>query len=135
MIGKRLSLCLISLLSLGLLAPAFAAGGGGSSGPYLALDPPFVVNVQEGNRMRFMQVKAQVLVDDSGLRRIIEHNMPAVRDAFILLLADQDAATVRSPEGRERLRQQALQAVEAVLGEFTNKTGIEGIYFTDFVIQ
>jgi len=134
---RRLALYLSSLLCLGALSPALAAGGSASkaSGPYLSLTP-FVVNVAEGRRMRFMQVETQVMVRDSGLRSVIEHNMPAVRDAFILLLADQSVEAMRTIEGREKLRHEALAMLQAVLGQFTRyAAGVEAIYFTDFVIQ
>ncbi len=127
------------LFAAGLLhaahGTAVAAEQGGDA--YLALDP-FVVNLTDGRRVRFMQVKMQVMADPK-VQQALEAHMPAVRDQLIMLFAHQDAATLRNPDGREALRQEALAAVQTVVSQVTKSTGdpatVHAVYFTDFVIQ
>lgn len=125
----------------GILANgAWGAGGGEESAAvassYFELDPPFVVNVQDGGRMRFMQVKVQLRTGGPEVNEAVEAHMPAVRHAMIMLLAHQEASAIRKPAGREQVRQQAAQAIQSVLAQNAGQlNGVEAVYFTDFVIQ
>jgi flagellar FliL protein len=136
-----LLLCLLPLTS----GTVFAAAGGKAdvAGPYLAMEP-FVVNVQDGARVRFMQVKVQVMSTNPQVLEALKLHTPALRDAMIMLLAHQNAAAIQSVEGRENLRAEALAAAAAVLTQVTGAdpganpaagAGVEAVYFTDFIIQ
>lgn len=103
---------------------------------YYAIDPPFVVNLEEGRRTHFMQVKVQLMSREEAVIRAVEENQPPVRDALIMLLAHQSGETMRSVQGREQIRQQALADLQKVMTEVAGiKKGLEAVYFTDFVIQ
>ncbi|MGM0593613.1 MAG: flagellar basal body-associated FliL family protein [Pseudomonadota bacterium] len=103
---------------------------------YHPLEPAFVVNVEEGQRKRFMQIKVQLMTRDKSLIDKIDAHLPPLRHAMIMLLAHQSTETMRSTQGREEVRQQALLEVQRVMREVAGvKKGIEGLYFTDFVIQ
>ena len=130
-----------TLLALLLVFPvaATAVSGNAGEGPYLALDP-FVVNIQDGSRLRFMQVKVQLMSGNSQIHQAIKMHMPAVRDALVMLLSHQNVEGLGSLEGREALRAQALTAAQSVVTQFTGVAptagaAIEAVYFTDFVIQ
>ncbi len=132
---KRL-LC-IALLASGAM-PLHASGQAAASGAaiYHALEPAFVVNLQEGRRLRFMQVKVQVMTRDKKVVDALLEHGPAVRDAMIMLLAHQSAEAMRSTSGREALRGEALSALQEVLARQAHREGgIEAVYFTDYVIQ
>lgn len=103
---------------------------------YHAMEPAFVVNVEDGSRTHFMQIKVQLMTRNPEVIAKIEENQPPLRDAMIMLLAHQTGETMRSVQGREQVRQQALKEAQAVLEEVAGvKKGIEAVYFTDFVIQ
>lgn len=130
------------VLLLGAFAPqAWAADDEGGEGDkpakpiYHPLEPPFVTNLMDEGRMRFMQVKVQLMTRDAGAVEKIEHHRPALRDALLMLLAHQDIDLMRTTQGREAVRQQALEKVRTVLEELTGKPLVEAVYFTDFVIQ
>lgn len=141
MMSKSLS----PLLALWLLLLPFAtvhaaAEAAQQEGPkkalYLPIAEKFVINVQDGQRMRFMQVKVQAMTRDERVAAAIEANMPALSHAMIMLLSSQDAATMRNTQGREQVRMQALSELQQVLGEVAGiSEGLEAVYFTDFVIQ
>lgn len=147
---KRITIRIMrKLLTVALLATCISSpfGAARAEGPYLELEK-FVVNVRDKSRMRFMQVKVQVLASDPVIRGAVETHMPAVRDTLVMLLSEQNAASMRSAAGREEVREAALTAVQQVMGEFisggadgtgedaeTPSHGIEALYFTDFVIQ
>ena len=136
----RLFLIVTLLLSLAPGSPLYAEEPEGEAGPkkalYLALADKFVVNVQDGKRSRFMQVKVKVMTHDEKVSAAIEGNLPAFSHAMIMLLAHQDADTMRNVEGREGVRLQALADLQQVLNDVAAlDSGLEAVYFTDFVIQ
>ncbi len=127
---------LLALLMLGLSWQAGAADEGAKKAIYFAMDPPFVVNLNEGPRMHFMQITVQLMSHDPAVIAAVEANQPPLRDALIMLLSHQTGDTMRGVQGREEVRKQALGDVRKVLTEVAGvKKGLEAVYFTDFVIQ
>lgn len=104
---------------------------------YHPLEPAFVVNLKDGGRrMRFMQIQVQVMTRESNIVGALESHDPAVRDAMILLLSEQDGDTMGSVMGREQVRKDAQSAIQSVLQQIAGlDQGVEAVYFTDFVIQ
>ena len=103
---------------------------------YVALDPPFVVNFEAEQLVRFLQVTVQVMSRDPATVEIIKTNDPVVRNDLLLLLGNQNYATISSREGKEKLRQLALEAVRKVVTSAGGKAEkVEAIYFTSFVMQ
>lgn len=103
---------------------------------YVPLDPPFVVNFEAEQLVRFLQVTVQVMSRDPATIELIKANDPVVRNDLLLLLGNQNYAAISSREGKEKLRQQALDAVRKVVTNAGGKAGkVEAIYFTSFVMQ
>jgi flagellar FliL protein len=103
---------------------------------YIALDPPFVVNFEAEQLVRFLQVTVQVMSRDPATVELIKTNDPVVRNDLLLLLGNQSYQTISSREGKEKLRLQALDAVRKVVTSAGGKAEkVEAIYFTSFVMQ
>lgn len=103
---------------------------------YHAISDKLVVNVQEGSRKRYMQIKVQAMTRDEKVSEAIEANMPALSHAMIMLFTHKDAATMRNIQSREQVRVEAKTELQKVLAELAGlEEGIEAVYFTDFVIQ
>jgi flagellar FliL protein len=59
-----------------------------------------------------------------------------VRNDLLLLLGNQHYETISSREGKEKLREQALEAVRKVVKNAGGKGDlVEAVYFTSFVMQ
>ena len=103
---------------------------------YIALDPPFVVNFEAEQLVRFLQVTVQVMSRDPATVELIKTNDPVVRNDLLLLLGNQSYQTISSREGKEKLRLQALEAVRKVVtGAGGKAEKVEAVYFTSFVMQ
>ena len=103
---------------------------------YVALDPPFVVNFEAEQLVRFLQVTVQVMSRDPATIELIKTNDPVVRNDLLLLLGNQSYQTISSREGKEKLRLLALDAVRKVVTNAGGKADkVEAIYFTSFVMQ
>lgn len=130
-------LLLLILFSLVLSSPLFAAEDDEEvdDTKYYELSPPFVVNLQTSERrMRFLQVRLQVLGDPAAIEAVQKHNAP-LRDIIITALSEQSRESVNTPKKKKALQEKIQADVEKVLKELTGKTHIEGLYFTNFVIQ
>jgi flagellar FliL protein len=100
------------------------------------LDPPFVVNFQSEQAVRFLQITVQVMSRDPATIEQLKANDPVVRNDLLMLFANQKYAVISTSEGKEQLRAQALDAVRrAVVGAGGKAEHIEAIYFTSFVMQ
>jgi flagellar FliL protein len=103
---------------------------------YIALDPPFVVNFEAEQLVRFLQVTVQVMSRDPATVELIKTNDPVVRNDLLLLLGNQSYATISSREGKEKLRLLSLEAVRKVVTAAGGKADqVEAVYFTSFVMQ
>ena len=102
---------------------------------YIKLSPAFVLNIKRGTGPRFLQVKAEALVGSKEDGEAVKNHMAAIRHTMIMTLSNQDGKTIRSTETREQLRGQAEEAVKQVLTEMNGKPTIEGLFFTNFVVQ
>ena len=103
---------------------------------YFALEPPFVVNlVGEAGGARYLQVEVQLMTRDPESLKAIELHAPAIRARLLMLFAQQDAASLMSREGKERLQNAALGEVKALLVAETGKPSAESLLFTSFVMQ
>jgi flagellar FliL protein len=103
---------------------------------YVALDPPFVVNFEAEQLVRFLQVTVQVMSRDPATVDLIKANDPVVRNDLLLLLGNQHYDTLSSREGKENLREAALEAVRKVVANAGGRSDlVEAVYFTSFVMQ
>lgn len=127
---------LLSLIFLFILSNAtFAAGGGGGSSPFIPLNPPIIVNIMDGDKIRHMQVIIEIKLVDPGNSAKVDLHKGPLRHELILLLSSQDAGTISSALGKEQLRKDALVAVQKVMQELEGAPVIEALYFTNFIIQ
>lgn len=104
---------------------------------FLSLDPPFVVNFTHRGTLRYLQVSLELMYTQQEIIDHINEEMPAVRNALILLFSDQSYESLSSFEGKEELRHSILLAVNEVIGlEPEGEDQLPGeAYFTNFVMQ
>ena len=103
---------------------------------YLPLDPPFVVNFESEQVVRFLQITVQLMSRDPPTIELLKNNDPVVRDRLLQLFSNQTYAVLATKEGKADLRAQALTSVRAVLGETGgHPEKLEAVYFTSFVMQ
>ena len=117
---------------------AKAAATPAPSGPplYVALDPPFVVNFQADQLVRFLQVSVEVMSRDPKTVDLIKDNDPLLRNDLLILLANQKYSVLSTPTGKEQLRADALAAIRKdVLQAGGDPKRVEAVYFTSFVMQ
>jgi flagellar FliL protein len=102
---------------------------------YYPLKPEFISNYEVRGRQRYLQVEMTLMLRDNSAVKDIELHMPALRNGLVILLRGQIYAELQTPEGKELLRQQALNTVRTVLEKETGKPVVEQVLFTNLVLQ
>lgn len=103
---------------------------------YVGFEPPFVVNFPAESAVKFLQLTVQIMTREQAVEHEIKGNDPAIRDALLTLFGQQTAEKLATPEGKEELRTQALEAVRGVIkAEGGEADKVEAVYFTSFVMQ
>lgn len=109
--------------------------GDGKSPLFHALDPAFVVNIDDGAATRFLQVQVEVKVRSAAVSDAIDRYQPRIRNDLIMLFSATQRDLMRTPEGRAQLQKQTLDTINAALQAETGQPGVIAVYFTKLVIQ
>ncbi len=118
--------------------PAAGAKPAGIPAPaqYVALEPAFVVNLDGGGASRFLQVEVQLMTRDATSATDLETHAPAIRANLLMLFSQQQADSLGSRAGKEKLQAAALAEVNRLLKAETGKPkAAEALMFTSFVMQ
>lgn len=102
---------------------------------YFPIKPAFIVNFPTQGRQRFLQVDITVMTRDPDIFGALQSNLPLVKNRLVMLLSGQVYKELQTDEGKEMLRQKALQALRDLMQQEVGKNDIEQVLFTNFVMQ
>ena len=103
---------------------------------YVSLGKPMVLNLSSNkNRLTFLQLQADALVKDENSVEIIKAHIPAIRHVLIVLLSEQNAIDMKSPDKREAIRSLATTQVKEIMVELAGNKDITDILFSSFLVQ
>ena len=102
---------------------------------YLQLDPAFVVNFQDENALRFLQIGVNVMSHDPEAIAAAKEADPEIRNALLMLFSAQDVKSLSDVKGKQKLQAAALAEIQRVLKEKIGRPGVDAVYFTSFIMQ
>ncbi len=103
---------------------------------FVPLDPPFVVNFQTADAVRFLQIEVRLAAKDAETAELLKQNDPILRNDLLILFGNQDLQQLIAKGGRDRLRALTLAAVRNVIRTVGGESGkVDNVYFTSFVMQ
>ena len=102
---------------------------------YFDFKPPFIVNFQINGRQRFAQISLSIMTRKGSVVDALQKHMPLIRNNLLMVFSSQEFDALRTPEGKEMLRQQVLEEMQKVLNEEIGEPGVEQVLFTNFVMQ
>jgi flagellar FliL protein len=108
---------------------------------YLALDPPLVASVDDGQAIRFVQLTVEVMGREQQTLDAVVAHTPVIRNNLLMLLGRKSIEELTSSEGKETLRAEALEEVRSILEKMGPADPdlplgeLEDLYFTSFVVQ
>ncbi|MDD2851657.1 MAG: flagellar basal body-associated FliL family protein [Desulfuromonadaceae bacterium] len=111
-------------------AAAPAAGAAGPSANIFPLDP-FIVNIYDGQELRYLKVKVELEMVSPAIKTEIEGRLAPIRDAILILLSAKTLADVQDVQGKNTLKDEILGAINKNIPPGK----ISKVYFTDFVVQ
>jgi flagellar FliL protein len=116
-----------------------AAGGhgapaaGGVASPAANIFPldPFIVNIYDGQELRYLKVKVELEMVGPAIKTEVEGRLAPIRDSILILLSAKTLQDVQDVQGKNTLKDEILGAINKNLPPGK----IIKIYFTDFVVQ
>jgi flagellar FliL protein len=107
-----------------------ATGKVGTVGSMRPLDP-FLANLADENAARYLKLSLQVEFVDADPPAAFDARLPQIRDVILTLVTSKTFADIRTPEGKERLREDIIDRINHVLA----KDAVKSVYFTEFIVQ
>jgi len=102
---------------------------------YIPLKPAFVVNYGGVGRLKYIKADISLRLSDNLAANSVRHHMPYIRNNLMMLFSAQTDESISSQDGKEALRQEALQAVRDVIMQEDQAEGVVDLYFNAFLIQ
>jgi len=102
---------------------------------YLSMMPSFVVNLDDDEAMRYLQVDMELMARDQKVIDAAKNHMPLLRNNILLLFGSKRYHQLVSRADKEQLQAETLAEVQKLLKEKAGAVGVEAVYFTAFVMQ
>ena len=106
---------------------------GGEKGAAANVYPldPFIVNIYDGQDIRYLKVKVEFEIAGADVKGEIDSRQAPLRDAILVLLTTKTLQDIQDLQGKNQLREEILAAANRIVppGKVTK------VYFTDFVVQ
>ena len=109
-------------------------GGEGSHaapGGNLLVFEPFIANLADDGGRRYLKATFQIDFGSGGVPASMTPRLPQVRDLLLTLLTSKTFDEIRTPEGKQQLREEIIARVNQVLDRDLAKA----VYFTEFIVQ
>ncbi|GAB6072301.1 flagellar basal body-associated FliL family protein [Venenivibrio stagnispumantis] len=91
----------------------------------------YIVNLADKDADRYIKVTIVLEVQDDKVKEEATQRMPQIKDTINTLLFTKTSTELKSPEGVEKLKEDIIRRVNAILPI----GGVKNVYFTEFVIQ
>jgi len=106
-------------------------GKEGGGAPTIHPLDPFIVNIYDGQEIRYLRVKVEFEMASPEAMGELDGRLAPVRDAILVLLTTKTLQDIQDLRGKNQLREEILLAVNKILppGKVTK------VYFTEFVVQ
>lgn len=101
---------------------------------YLPMEQNFTSNLRDTDGFLQVGLGLSTFYDERVFANVKRAEMP-VRSAVLEVLAQQQAETLNTEQGKAALRKQLKDAINNVLKSQEGFGGIDNVYFTSFVIQ
>lgn len=97
---------------------------------------PFTVNLQgDPAGQRLLYIGLSLKVGDEATEALLKEHMPEVRSRLLMLMASQKASEMTTPTGKDALTAQILALFNMPLTSPQPPLAIEGVLFSDFIVQ
>ncbi len=99
-------------------------------GAMKALDP-FIANLSDEGGGRYLKATLQVEFVGAAAPADFDARAPQIRDSVLTLLTSRSFDDIRTPDGKQNLREEVIARLNQVL----QRDAVRAIYFTEFIVQ
>ncbi|MCC6764865.1 MAG: flagellar basal body-associated FliL family protein [Deltaproteobacteria bacterium] len=111
-------------------AAAGHGGAGAGKGSLLSLDP-FIANLADDGGRRYLKATFQIDFGNAEIPPAMQARLPQTRDLLLTLFTSKTFDDIRTPEGKQQLREEIIARVNQVL----DRDLVKAVYFTEFIVQ
>ncbi len=101
---------------------------------YFQMPAPYTSNLADTDSLVQISVAVSTYYDNRVIDSVKTHEM-ATRSAILMLLAQEHAEVIATPAGKVALQKKLTGLINRILREKTGYSGVDNVYFTNFVIQ
>jgi flagellar FliL protein len=99
-------------------------------GAFRAMDP-FIANLADEDGDRYIKTTIQVEFLEAEIPDAFEQRLPQIRDLILTLLTNRTFEDIRTPDGKERLREDVIDRINHAV----EREAVRAVYFTEFIVQ
>ncbi|MGD9811276.1 MAG: flagellar basal body-associated protein FliL [Sphingobium sp.] len=101
---------------------------------YFQMPAPYTSNVADTDSLVQITLAVSTYYDARVIEALKVHEL-ALRSDILMLLSQQHEEALATPKGKEALQAALTSLINKVLREKTGYSGVDNVYFTNFVIQ
>jgi flagellar FliL protein len=102
---------------------------------YVGVPESITSNLPGKHKSRTVQIKMSFMVRGSDKVDLVKDHMPRLKNDVLMLVSQQSADELRTPEGRTLLQERSLETVQATMTDLVGDSTIEKVLFVSFVMQ
>lgn len=91
----------------------------------------FTVNLKSESGRRYLKTTISLELNGKELSLELDNKTPVIRDRIIRILTSKTLEEISSKKGKQKISEQIMDTLNSMITDGS----IEGIYFTEFVIQ
>jgi flagellar FliL protein len=148
LVGAGLAVLLLAACGGGAAQTTPAAGAGATTPEETRFGPTYtvkdrIVNLADPGGRRYLRFSAAIEFapsptvtaskdPDKTFQTVVKPYVPVIEDVVTTVLSEKTYEDVRTPEGKDHVKQEIEQRLQAQLGDAERVTNV---YFPDFVVQ
>lgn len=101
---------------------------------YVNLDQSFTANLADSEGFVQVGLSLATYYDGKVIQNIKRQGVP-IRSAILMVLSQQDAQALSTPQGKQMLQRDLTAAINQVLRQKEGFGGVDNVYFSNLVIQ
>jgi flagellar protein FliL len=101
---------------------------------YFQMPAPYTSNLADTDSLVQIALAVSTYYDGRVLDAVKTHEM-AIRSEILMMLAQEQELNLATPQGKEALQKKLTKLINKTLKEKTGYSGVDNVYFTNFVIQ
>jgi flagellar FliL protein len=101
---------------------------------YVNLDQSFTANLADGAGFVQLGLSLSTYYDGKVVQNIQRQSVP-IRSSILMVLSQQDAEALSTPQGKQMLQRDLTAAINQVLRQKEGFGGVDNVYFSNLVIQ